>query len=118
ADTWMPWNGGRVIKGGTVISAIATKEYWIGINKTKRTPSETKRYRDLDRNDRSIVRSELFSSGLEGTEVLFYTIKGGGHSMPSIKHRIGALIQRIVGTQNHDIEIAQEAWNFLSPHSL
>jgi polyhydroxybutyrate depolymerase len=118
ADTWMPWSGGTVIKGGKVSSAIETRDYWILQNQTNTIPSQRKKYRDLDFWDRSTVHSELFTSGLEGTEVMFYKVKGGGHTIPSISHRLSRTMEWIVGRQNHDIEGAREAWNFLSRQTL
>lgn len=118
-DTWMPWNGGNVIKGGgSVLSAHATRDFWNHNNSTTRLPSHVKKYRDLYPGDSSTVRSELYDKGKHGTEVMFYTVKGSGHTIPSIEHILRPLLQWIVGPQNRDIESAQEAWNFLSRHTI
>ncbi len=115
-DTWMPWNGGQVIKGGAVISAQATRDFWIEHNSA--VLSQTKKYRDLDSTDSSTVKSETYSSGLEGSEVMFYTVTGGGHTIPGIAHTLNPVVELIVGPQNHDIEGARQAWNFLSRQTL
>lgn len=118
-DTWMPWNGGNIIKnGGSVLSARATRDSWIQLNSTTTLPSQTKKFNDLDPADGSIVRSELYDKGRQGTEVLFYTVKGGGHTIPSVRHLLRPFVEWIVGPQNHDMESAREAWNFLSRHTL
>jgi poly(3-hydroxybutyrate) depolymerase len=49
---------------------------------------------------------------------MFYTVSGGGHTIPSIRHILNPAVKWIVGPQNRDIEGAGEAWNFLSRHSL
>ena len=115
-DRWMPWEGGEVKKGGQVISAGATRDYWIRHNSTNTQPSHVTQYRDLDSDDRSTVRSEIYEKGLQGSEVAFYTVTGGGHTIPSIRHVLSRVVEWIVGPQNHDVEGAREAWKFLSRH--
>ena len=117
-DNWMPWSGGNVIKGGSVLSAKETRDYWIQHNSTSTFPSVSKKYPDLDPTDRSIVRYELFDQGKRGTQVAFYTVRDGGHTIPSIRHLLRPLVEMIVGRQNHDMEGATEAWNFLRHHRL
>ena len=43
-----------------------------------------------------------------------YRIDGGGHNEPSIEERYRALFLRVVGEQNHDIEMADEVWAFFA----
>jgi polyhydroxybutyrate depolymerase len=117
-DPLMPWNGGHVGKGGNVISAFATRNFWIGFNRTGSNPAQTKRYTNLDPADGSTVKSDLYTKGNDGSEVLFYTVTGGGHSMPSMDHKIGAVIEWLLGKQNHDIESVRHAWSFLSRQTL
>lgn len=109
-DRWMPWDGGEVKKGGEVISARATQDYWIRHNSTDTRPPRLTRHGD--------VRVEIYENGLQGTEVAFYTVTGGGHTIPSIRHKLTRVVQWIVGPQNHDVEGAREAWNFLSRQRL
>ena len=115
-DTWMPWNGGVVKKGGVVLSALQTRNFWIQHNSTSTVPAITKRY-NPDRSDGTSIHSELFNRGKEKTEVMFYTVKGGGHTIPSIGHLLRPFMERIVGPQSHDMEGAVEAWKFLSGHA-
>jgi len=117
-DPLMPWSGGFVGKGGIVISASATRDFWIRFNRTASSPAQTRRYTDRDVTDGSTVKSDLYTRGKDGSEVMFYTVAGGGHSMPSIDHRIGRAIQWLLGKQNHDIESVRHAWAFLSRQTL
>jgi polyhydroxybutyrate depolymerase len=108
-DSWMPWAGGEVKKGGSVISALATRDFWIQLNATKTGPR-------FERNGN--VGIETYAGGSAGTEVMFYTVEGGGHTIPSIDHKLTRMVQWIVGPQNQDIEGAREAWNFLRRQKL
>ena len=60
----------------------------------------------------STVEKQLYTGGADGTEVALYKIIGGGHNAPSIQEQYSVLFELIVGKQNHDIEMADEVWNF------
>ncbi len=121
ADPLQQWEGGAISGGrGTSISAIATRDYWIAQNGCDPTPTGVVMYPDLDRNDGCTVKSELFTGGDEGTEVVFYTVDGGGHTMPSMDHRVPAWLRNLLqlGNQNGDIEGTRHAWAFLERQRL
>lgn len=109
ADPIMPWAGGQVAGNrGLVLSAEATRDFWRARLGTAPTPEHTA-FPDLDPDDVGTVTSDLYRGGREGSEVLFYTVAGGGHVPPSIAYPSG-------GAQNHDVEATQEFWRFLSRH--
>lgn len=107
-DLVMPFEGGDVSLGigGTVVSAIETVNFWILRNQTSDAEPEFT-YPDIDPTDGSTVIGERFVFGADGSEVLFVTVLGGGHSMPSLRYPSA-------GRQNRDVESATEAWAFLS----
>jgi len=119
-DTFMPWDGGFVVDAsrGTVTSAIATRDFWINRNGTSITPSEVINYPNLDLLDGTTASSARYDGGIEGAEVMFYTINNGGHTIPSINYPLGILALAVVGRQSNDIEGARHAWAFLSQHTL
>jgi polyhydroxybutyrate depolymerase len=117
-DPLMPWEGGTVARRGKVISALATGNFWINFDGTSKFPSQTKNFPDLDTADGSTVKSEVYAGGKSGTEIVFYTVAGGGHNVPSIDHKSGRLIDWLLGKQNHDVEGVREAWKFLSRQRL
>jgi poly(3-hydroxybutyrate) depolymerase len=41
-----------------------------------------------------------------------YEVVGGGHTEPSVAQRYGPIYKAIVGSQNGDIEMADEVWSF------
>ncbi|MDQ7088618.1 MAG: PHB depolymerase family esterase [Acidobacteriota bacterium] len=124
-ETYMPWDGGCVVdkvecERGRVISAEATREYWIAHNLTEAGPGEFTAYDDLDPDDGTTAESTLYRRGYEGAEVAFYRIRNGGHVTPSIDHPRSRLVLQLLGLglQNHDIEGSRQAWAFLSRQRL
>jgi polyhydroxybutyrate depolymerase len=122
---YMPWEGGCVVANsgcerGTVISALATRDFWIGFNRCDPEPVETIDYPDLNPGDGCTVTSDLFTGGIQGTEVMFYRVRDGGHTTPTILHPHNPLWLQLLGlgNQNRDIEGAREAWAFLARHTL
>ncbi len=121
SDNHMPYEGGYVSNPpnpdhGSVISTVETIEFWKSFNQTSATP-EYEVFPDLDPNDGSTVEKFVYSGGIDGTEVVFYKIDGGGHSAPSIKERYSALFEQYFNKQNHDIEMTTEVWNFFKTKS-
>ena len=106
-DTVIPWNGGTIDStiGGTVVSALETRDFWRSYNGTL-TEENPIDYPDLDPGDGSTVSSTRYSGGFNNAEVIFYTVDGGRHSMPSINFP----------AQNQDIEGARHAWDFMKKH--
>ncbi|MBI2423300.1 MAG: prolyl oligopeptidase family serine peptidase [Candidatus Hydrogenedentes bacterium] len=115
-DPLVPWEGGGVIYGrsGTVISAPATRDFWIEANGCDPVPVESFDLPDLYPEDDATVHGDRYASG-SGVEVLFYTVQGGGHNIPSLRRSNFPL--GIFGSQNRDIEGARHAWEFLKRFS-
>lgn len=65
---------------------------------------------DIDPNDQSTVTLTTYSPCAEDSEVLLYTINGGGHTWP------GANIN--IGITNQDINASGELWKFFKKFSL
>lgn len=65
---------------------------------------------DIDTADQTTVTLTTYSPCLEDTEVLLYTINGGGHTWPGAKINIGIT--------NQDINASAEIWNFFKKFSL
>jgi polyhydroxybutyrate depolymerase len=119
---YMPWAGGTVsgnVNAGTVISAPATRDYWVGVNACAATPQITP-YPNLDPAEGSTATRLLHTGGTDQTEVQLIVVFDGGHVIPSIEHPYNPanLIAQGLGIQNHDIEGFREAWTFLSRQTL
>jgi polyhydroxybutyrate depolymerase len=55
-----------------------------------------------------------YSNSEQNMDVIFYTVKGGGHSWPGG----GSLPKFIVGNISHDIDATQTIWDFFQEHPL
>jgi polyhydroxybutyrate depolymerase len=109
-DPLMPFEGGQIAPGlggfGTVASAEATRTYWGEVNRVDTTQHSVTQLPNRDPDDGSVVICENDPAATDaGAPVRFCRVKGGGHAMPSIDHRLPA-------RQNHDVEGARLAWSF------
>ncbi len=121
-DNHMPYDGGYISNPpnpdhGSALSTEASVHFWMNLNKTDTVPS-TYAYPDLDPNDGGIVEKFTYAGGVDGTEVVFYKVNGGGHSAPSIRERYSKLFEQYFNKQNHDIEMTTEVWNFFKNKNL
>jgi polyhydroxybutyrate depolymerase len=116
ADPLIPWAGGEVPgRGSKVVSAAATLSYWLQVNRAEGITPISTQLPNLDPRDRSTVQLDRYEPRSNGAPVWFYKVEGGGHTMPSIRYEVPRWMQRrLVGNQNHDMEGAEVAWNFLS----
>ncbi len=59
----------------------------------------------------------MFASPTGHSYVELIRIDGGGHVEPSRTQRYVGLIARVLGTQNGDLEMADEVWRFFKRQS-
>ncbi len=121
-DNHLPYNGGTLSnppapEHGTVYPTEAAVNTWTTFNKTDTIPI-VYNFPDLDTKDGGTVTKYTYSNGIKGTEVILYKINGGGHSAPSIRERYSASFELYFNKQNHDIEMATEAWLFFKNKTL
>lgn len=120
-DDWLvPWEGGPVAgtgERGTVDSTENTVDFWVDFIGADEEPQVAVRP-DFNRSDGSTVQVRTYGNGAEGTEVVLYEVDGGGHTEPSIAEHHPMVYLAFVGTQNHDIEAAEEIWSFFQRHTL
>ncbi len=124
-ERYMPWEGGCIYDQenctrGRVISAEATRDFFVRRLHADPEPTESVDHPDLDPDDGCTVHHDLYAGGFEGAEVAFYRVRGGGHTTPSIDHRRNPWVLQLLGLgrQSHDVEGSREAWAFLSRHVL
>jgi polyhydroxybutyrate depolymerase len=111
-DALMPWAGGQVAGNrGLVLSSAATREFWRNVLATEPTATRVV-LPDTSAADASHVEIDLYCGGTEGSGLAFYTVNGGGHTLPSIAHPLPPAFASL-GVQNRDIEAAAEIWRFL-----
>jgi polyhydroxybutyrate depolymerase len=104
--------GGRG-KRGEVLSAEATRDYWLRVDGLARTTPVSVIYPHLGADKTQASKATYGADS--GPQVELITIEHGGHVEPSLRFHYGALYGQIVGTQNRDFESAEEAWAFFAP---
>jgi len=117
ADPLAPYHGGQVLGNrGAVFSTDESIKYWIERNQTDTEPIY-ENLPDLDPEDNSNVEKFTYANGINGSEVVLYKVNGGGHTEPSLSVKYSQLYLDIVGEQNHDLEMAEEVWDFFKNKS-
>jgi polyhydroxybutyrate depolymerase len=113
ADVPMPYSGGCVANlggacnRGRVVSAEATRDYWLQANGLAAvTPSLTTV--NVDPADAGQANRFLYA-GAEPVE--WWRLDGAGHPAPSRTVLAGNAVS---GPQNRDVEFAEIAWNFFA----
>lgn len=107
ADPLIPYMGGNT-ENGSIISTDSIISYWVKRNGTQINPTITQ----FPSNGNSTVISYHYQNGIHDTEVMLYKVINGGHIEPSRRERYSFLWTSFVGTQNEDIESAEEIWLF------
>jgi polyhydroxybutyrate depolymerase len=107
ADPLVPYMGGNT-ENGSVISTDSSIAYWVKRNETQTTPIIT----IFPQKSSSKVISYRYAQGINGTEVMLYKVVNGGHIEPSRRERYSFLWTSYAGSQNGDIESAEEIWSF------
>lgn len=112
ADPLVPIQGGAVAKThGRNISLDAAAKFWIERDQTSTKAASS----DLPHHDPNgtSVRRDIYGGGKQASEVVVYTIRGGGHTWPGGQQYLPAIL---VGKVNHDIDASQVIWEFFSRH--
>lgn len=106
------------IEGGTVarthgknVSLVAAVGFWTDHDQTDKKPVSS----DLPNHDTNgtSVHRDIYGGGKQETEVVVYTVNGGGHTWPGGQQYLPVLL---VGKVNHDIDAGEVIWEFFSRH--
>jgi polyhydroxybutyrate depolymerase len=113
ADPLVPYGGGGVglgTKRGRVIPVRSTADFWVNADGC---PAVAARTRVLDADPRDGMRTvvEEFGPGRDSSEVLLYTVEGGGHTWPS-----GAERPHRFGRVSRDFDATRTIWEFFEKH--
>lgn len=112
ADPLVHIEGGAVARThGRNISLTDATKFWIDRDQTVTKPASS----DLPHHDPNgtSVHRDAFTGGKQCSEVIVYTIRGGGHTWPGGEQYLPVIV---VGKVNHDIDASQVIWEFLSHH--
>ena len=117
-DRILPFAGGKMIgRRGSVQSTADSIKYWVKHNRCADNP-EIHSYPDLSSSDGCTAHRSTYTNDATNVQVGLIRIEGGGHTEPSIKQPYSRLFRVAVGSQNHDIEMADEVWKFFQAKTL
>jgi polyhydroxybutyrate depolymerase len=115
-DPLVPWNGGEINAGladrGRVLSEPATISFWVKTNGCSQTPT-VDYYPDRDASDGTRIRREVYSGGLDSSEVVLLAVEGGGHTWPGGTQYAS---ERLIGKTSKDIDAGEVIWEFFQEH--
>ncbi|HLP72673.1 MAG TPA: PHB depolymerase family esterase [Bacteroidales bacterium] len=118
ADPVVPYEGGEVtakfekVKLGRLLSVEESIEFWIKRNRCE-TSAEIYELPDKDPSDGSRVIVNKYANIAEGTEVILYTVEGGGHTWPGGLQYLPA---RHIGRTCRDFDANEVIWDFFKSH--
>ncbi len=112
-DKLVPFNGPdqRTAKVFVFKSVEETIRTWVKIDGCPRKPQITDLPHKAD--DGTTVKREIYGPGKDGTEVILFVIKGGGHTWPGRKWPIPWL-----GNTTHSISANDLMWEFFKRHPM
>ena len=118
-DPLVPYNGGDIyghfhrINLGKVLSVNQSIMYWVNRNSCLPTADVTKEP-DKDPHDGTSVTRMTYLNGKEGTEVVLYSVEGGGHTWPD---GFQYLPVWLIGKTCRDFDATEVIWSFFKKHS-
>jgi polyhydroxybutyrate depolymerase len=118
-DPLVPYNGGdiygsiRRVNLGKVLSVDESILFWVNWNKCSANPVITE-VPDRDLKDGTKVIRKHYLNGMEGTEVILFSIEGGGHTWPG---GFQYLPVAIIGRTCRDFDANEVIWSFFKNHS-
>lgn len=117
-DPLVPIDGGKIgfRRGrslGRNVSLADSAEFWCHYNGIASPPVVEKLPDRVD--DGTHVRRETWSGGRNHTEVVAYTIEGGGHTWPGGMQYLPVYL---VGKASRNLDATRSIWNFFEQQSL
>lgn len=118
-DPLVPYDGGNIYGSirranlGKVLSVDESILFWVNWNKCSPNPVITE-VPDRDLKDGTKVIRKQYLNGTEGTEVILFSIDGGGHTWPG---GFQYLPVAIIGRTCRDFDANEVIWSFFKNHS-
>jgi polyhydroxybutyrate depolymerase len=111
-DPLVPIGGGPVARThGNAVSLERAAQFWREWNHTSAQPVEAQLPDTA--HDGTTVRRQVFGKGKDGTEVVVYTIEGGGHTWPGGRQYLPVFL---VGKASRNLDATQVIWEFFASH--
>ena len=118
-DPLVPYEGGNIYSSfrhlnlGKVLSVNQSIEFWVTRNKCSTKPVVIEEPDIYPKDGTRVTRNEYINH-INGTEVILYSIDGGGHTWPGGFQYLPSFI---VGKTCRDIDANQVIWSFFKKHS-
>jgi polyhydroxybutyrate depolymerase len=118
-DPLVPYEGGNIYSSirklnlGKVMSADESIGFWVSRNQCSALPVVTEEP-DLDPKDGTRVTRKEYINSADGTEVILYSVDGGGHTWPG---GLQYMPSWIIGKTSRDIDATEVIWSFFKKHS-
>jgi polyhydroxybutyrate depolymerase len=118
-DPLVPFEGGEIyghfhrVKLGKVLSVNESIGFWVNHNKCSTIPVVTEEPDRDPKDGTRVTRKEYISEG-DGTEVILYSIEGGGHTWPGGFQYLPAWV---IGKTSRDIDANEVIWSFFKKHT-
>jgi polyhydroxybutyrate depolymerase len=118
-DPLVPYEGGNIygsirkINLGKVLSVDESVGFWVKRNNCIPDPVVTE-MPDVDPDDGTRVTKKEYMDGTDGTEVILYSVDGGGHTWPGGFQYLPAWI---IGKTCRDINASEVIWSFFKRHT-
>ena len=113
-DPVVHFNGGQKTIGaeGSYVSHQQVIDKWVSVNKCNPSPVVTT-VPNIARLDGTTITKEEYK-GVNGADVISYTIHGGGHTWPGGKQYLPRLV---IGKVSRDMNGCEVIWNFFKLHT-
>jgi polyhydroxybutyrate depolymerase len=118
-DPLVPYEGGNIysrfrrLNLGRVLSVDESIMFWVNRNRCSADP-EVNEVTDADPKDGTKVTKKEYLYGIAGTEVILYSVDGGGHTWPGGFQYLPA---RLIGRTSRDFDASETIWSFFMKHS-
>jgi polyhydroxybutyrate depolymerase len=112
-DPLVPYEGGSIRYGrGEVVSVQNTLGLWVKNNLCSEEPV-TSEIDDWD--DDTMVKKYIYSGSTSSNEVVFYLVRGGGHTWPGGKQYLPKLL---VGRTSREFNASEVIWKWFETKKL
>lgn len=118
-DPLVPYEGGEIyghfhrVKLGEVLSVAESVRFWVNRNGCSPEPVVNE-LPDKDPGDGTRINRWQYLNGKDGTEVILYSVEGGGHTWPG---GIQYLPAKMIGKTSRDMDATEVIWSFFKRHT-
>lgn len=111
-DKWVPWELSKDVPKSVKLTSVSdTVQSWAKLDDCPLEPAIT----DLpdQQDDGTSVQRHVYGPGKEGSQVVLYVIRGGGHTWPGQKPAL-----ELLGRSTREISANELLWDFFRQYQL